>query len=343
MQTPDWTKTAVKGEMNYDIFGCNPYQESNFPTPDRVKPDVSIERHMDVSYDLPTPDGKKIRLWTFSDPLAPTAAGRAPSHPAPTMRFRQGQIVHSTLDPKKNAHTLHHHGIEPTTVNDGVGHVSFEVKSRYTYQFRPSRAGTFFYHCHRNTVLHFEMGMFGMLIVDPPEGPGTLFSGGPKYDVERILCLDDMDPRWHENANHNAGMCGEDEGLNRFEPKYFLANGVFNNRTTTDPRVVINAKLGQTILIRLLNASYSVLETTIGLPGVCHAMDGCALGLEPWCSPLPLPANRPFIMSTAQRRDIIIRPTARGTFPIRHRFLHWVNGQVQDSGRGIVDTRIIVT
>jgi hypothetical protein len=48
-------------------------------------------------------------------------------------------------------------------------------------------------------------------------------------------------------------------------------------------------------------------------------------------------------MSTAQRRDIIIRPTARGTFPIRHRFLHWVNGQVQDGGRGIVDTRIIVT
>lgn len=343
MQAADWTKTGVKGEVTYATFGCNPFQESNFPTPDRVKPDVKVERHMDVSYDITAPDGKKIRLWTFTDPLAPTAAGRASMYPSPTMRFRQGQIVHSTLDPKKNAHTIHHHGIEPTTVNDGVGHVSFEVNARYTYQFQPTRAGTFFYHCHRNTVKHFEMGMFGMLIVDPPEGPGTLFSGGPKYDVEKIWCLDDMDSRWHDNPNHDAGLCGEDVGLNIFKPDYFFLSGVFNNRTTTDPRAVINAKLGQTILIRLLNASYSVLETTMGLPGTVHIMDGCALGLEPWHSPLPLPANRPFIMSTAQRRDIIIRPTARGTFPVRFRFLDWITGQVQHNGRGIVDTRIIVS
>jgi FtsP/CotA-like multicopper oxidase with cupredoxin domain len=259
------------------------------------------------------------------------------------MRFRVGQIVHSTIDPAKNAHTLHHHGIEPTTTNDGVGHVSFEVNARYTYQFQPHRAGTFFYHCHRNTPLHFEMGMFGMLIVDPPEGPGTLFSGGPKYDVEKIWAVDDMDPRWHAIENHDAGLCGEDVGLNRFDPKYFLLSGVFNNKTLTDSRAVINAKLGQTILIRMVNASYSVLETTIGLPSTCHAMDGCALGLEPWNAPLAQPANRPFILSTAQRSDIIIKPTKRGTFPVRLRFLNWITGQVQDSGRGIIDTRIIVS
>jgi hypothetical protein len=187
------------------------------------------------------------------------------------------------------------------------------------------------------------MGMFGMLIVDPPEGPGTLFSGGPKYDVEKIWALDDMDPRWHLIESHDAGLCGEDVGLNRFDPKYFLCSGVFNNRTLTDTRTVINAKLGQTILIRLANASYSVLETTIGLPGTCYSMDGCALGKDSWNVPLALPANRPFTMSTAQRRDIIIKPTARGTFPVRFRFLNWITGQVQDGGRGILDTRIIVS
>ena len=60
-------------------------------------------------------------------------------------------------------------------------------------------------------------------------------------------------------------------------------------------------------------------------------------------APLSLPANRPFVMSTAQRRDLIIKPTARGTFPVRFRFLHWINGQVQDSGRGVLDTRIVVS
>ena len=77
MQAADWTKTGVKGELTYSTFGCNPFQEANFPTPDRVVPDVNVERHMDVSLDLPTPDGKKIRVWTFTDPLAPTPAGRA--------------------------------------------------------------------------------------------------------------------------------------------------------------------------------------------------------------------------------------------------------------------------
>lgn len=339
----DWTKTGVQGEVTYSTFGCNVFQEANFPTPDRVTPDVMVERKVDGNIGILAPDGKTIRCWGFGDPLAATPALQQATYPSPMMRFRVGQVVHSTLDPAKNAHTLHHHGIEPTTVNDGVGHVSFEVNARYTYQFKAHRAGTFFYHCHRNTPLHFEMGMFGMLIVDPPEGPGTLFSGGPKYDVEKIWCIDDMDPRWHLIDQHDAGMCGEDVGLNRFDPKYFLLSGVFNNRTLTDPRAVINAKLGQTILIRLVNASYSVLETTIGLPGVCHAMDGCSLGTDPWASALPLPANRPFILSTAQRRDIIIKPTARGTFPVRFRFLNWITGQVQDAGRGILDTRIIVS
>jgi hypothetical protein len=151
-----------------------------------------------------------------------------------------------------------------------------------------------------------------------------------------------MDPRWH-TLDHSSGMCGEDVGLNRFDPKYFLLSGVFNNKTTTDKRAVIEAKVGQTILIRMINASYSVLETTLSLPGVCHGMDGCALGLESWNAPLALPANRPFIISTAQRRDIIIKATAKGVFPVRMRFLNWVTGQVQDSGRGIIDTRIVVT
>ena len=223
--------------------------------------------------------------------------------PSKLMRCRQGQIVHSTLDAKKNHHTIHHHGMNSSTYNDGVGHVSFEVSEKYTYQFQPHQAGTYFYHCHKNTVLHFEYGMYGFLIVDPPvgvnppkgQGIGYLFEGGPAYDHERLWAVDDIDPRWH-TLNHSAGMCGDDEGLDRFDPKYFMISGVVAPNTETDPTISVNCKVGERVLLRLLNASYSLVEMHIeGLDATIYGVDGRPLGhpAHPWSKPIFVPAGTP--------------------------------------------------
>ena len=101
--------------------------------------------------------------------------------------MQEGQLFQATIKPSKRVHTIHWHGIEPDPRNDGVGHTSFEVSGHYTYQWRPDvaergnpnrgAAGTYFYHCHVNTPLHVQMGMFGAIVVDPPAQPGHAGAG----------------------------------------------------------------------------------------------------------------------------------------------------------------------
>jgi plastocyanin len=198
----------ARDPAEFAAFGCD-VVDRQIPTPDRLTPDISFVRDGAKTLNITMPDGKAVQFWIFTDPSDDKSKTMFPSKP---IRVRQGQIVHSTLDAKKNHHTMHHHGMNSSTYNDGVGHVSFEVAERYTYQFQPHSAGTYFYHCHKNTVLHFEYGMYGLLIVDPPEGPGKLYQNGPAYDVEAFWVPDDCDPRWHR-MNHDAGMCGDDVGL----------------------------------------------------------------------------------------------------------------------------------
>jgi FtsP/CotA-like multicopper oxidase with cupredoxin domain len=187
-------------------------------------------------------DGFETEIWTFHDESG------AKIFPAPTIRVTEGEIAHVLLKPSKGPHTIHFHGIEPDPRNDGVGHTSFEVTGGFTYQWQPQTgepgnpnrgaAGSYFYHCHVNTVLHVQMGMFGSLIVDPvvhpafpvPQGGRRAFVDGPVYDIatEALLVPYEVDPRWHE-LNHAAGLDGEDVGLNRFEPsRFYLLGGNLN-------------------------------------------------------------------------------------------------------------------
>lgn len=336
---PIFEGTAIGQEVNFDTFGCDVF-EATPPTPDRLTPNVSFHLGVRFGLKLRTPDFREIEVWRFDWEDRP----RTDAWPSPTLRVRQGQVVHVRMHQRNNTHTIHFHGIEPTTFNDGVGHTSFEVSGEYTYQFQANEAGTFFYHCHKNTTLHFEMGMYGFLIVDPPQGPGAVFEGGPRYDVEKLWAVDDCDPAWR-SLGHDAGLCGEDAGLNLFNPKYFAISGAFAPNAMTDPRAVVRARAGQRILVRLLNTSYSILRTTLGVDATVVSVDGRGLGRPgaPWSRSFTIPANQPFELTSAQRYDLILTPPAAGTYNARFEFLHWITRAVQDNGRGIANTRIIVT
>ena len=223
------------------------------------------------------PDGAEHLIWSFESPTS----GRA--FPAPLIRVTEGETVHATLKPSKGPHTIHWHGIEPDPRNDGVGHTSFEVTGEYTYQWLPQvsvpgdvncgTSGTYFYHCHVNTALHVQMGMFGPVIIDPivdpayPVSPGARRASidGPQYDIatETLLLPYGVEPRWH-GLNHAAGLSGEDVGLNRFEPTHFYVLGGNLAQPGTPGGVATLSQMQANVkrpgrfptLLRINNASY---------------------------------------------------------------------------------------
>lgn len=297
-------------------FGHNS-PEAGPPTPGRVRPDVSFVREV-FNDKLTFADGNTVAYWAFKDP------DDDKPFPSTPLRLRQGQIVHNTLKSAINVHTIHHHGIEPSTFNDGVPDTSFNVKNQYTYQWRASRAGTFFYHCHRNAPLHVQMGMFGYLVIDPPTGPGRLYVQGPRYEVEALWATYDVDPFWrtYNHASGEKNAIADGTRLNRFRPRYFTINGVDGPQSLRSPKTTVRARVGQPVLLRHLTGAYfpNVVRFPAALNPVVHMSDG-----EPLPAPTPLPGNV-LRATSAERYDLILTPNATGTHTVTYEFRHWLTG-----------------
>ena len=329
-------------------FSNDPPKEGSPETEFRRTPDRAFFRKF-YNRRLRFPDGFETEIWSFED----ERSGRR--FPAPLIRAREGEIVHLTLKPSKGPHTIHLHGIEPDPRNDGVGHTSFEVSGEYTYQFRPQpnqagnpnvgSAGTYFYHCHVNTVLHVQMGMFGALIIDPASGRGRAFADDPVgYDTraESLLVTFEVDPRWHE-MGHAAGLDGEDVGLNRFEPERFYLLGGDLNAPPPPAEDGVDA-LGEILatppghrpgLLRSTNGSYfpTLLRFGGGLQAELISHDGRPLR-DTSRTPSPPVSALTSVLSfgAAERYDVRLRPPAGAKpgdeFPVAVDLIHWVTRRV---------------
>jgi FtsP/CotA-like multicopper oxidase with cupredoxin domain len=349
---------------------------------------VHLERDLMRNYYLALPPRlastlgeSSLRMWVIADE---SDLVNGIQYPSKLIRTKQRDIVHCKVGSHFNRHNIHWHGIEPSTANDGVGKHSFEITGSFVYQFATNTPGTFFYHCHVQTTLHFKMGLYGGFIVDPPHpddpsargAPGfpPYVTGGPgytatvdstlpgfradgpipvvPYDVEAVWVADELDSKWIlELATDHSPFTMNCDGrmrpqsfsrggfLHDFRPDIFTMTGVVSEPSladptqsdpVTDPRVMITARAGQTILLRCISASYIVQEFSFALPARVIAQDGHPLGREPYDAysfPYDLPAGRPMSLTSARRWDLIFTPKVPGLYPASVRYIHPVNGR----------------
>lgn len=163
-QTPELVAEALDPASPYH----NPVPAFMSATLNYGPTDHFVERRLLGGITIPTWDGQiDMRFMAFEDPDVDSEF--SPIWPGPTIRHPRGKLFQCIAQGKgPPPHTIHWHGLEPTPMNDGVGHCSMEI-GQYTYQFQPNFIGTYFYHCHRNTVQHFEFGLYGMFLVEPPD------------------------------------------------------------------------------------------------------------------------------------------------------------------------------
>src|SRR6185369_12561843 len=195
----------------------NPVPEVMWAAGLQAKPSIPHTVQRDLLHNLvqPTWDGaKQLQFFVIGDRDNPAAS--AGTYPGPTLRMPRGVIFNGDVSGKgPPPHTIHWHGMEPTPMNDGVGHCSAEL-GHYVYQWQPNFMGFYFLHCHRNTMQHFEFGLFSALIF---EAPDSYFASIASTDpVTGAVTLNNV-PIGHGRDGKRRVACNLDDpltGLPRF-------------------------------------------------------------------------------------------------------------------------------
>ncbi len=226
--------------------------------------------------------GMRVQAWAFGFPGQPATV------PGPVLKVQQGDLVRVTFkNTHDQPHTIHFHGVTSLSqAMDGAPHTSKMVMpgESFTYEFVATNPGSHMYHCHVQTNLHMDMGMYGALVVEPAK-PLV------KADVEQILILDEWDSRQNPKASKHVS-----------NPNYFLVNG--KSFPATQDIVLPEGKIG---LIRLINAGYQGHSMHMhGHSFLVVAKDGYPLPEPYFADTLPI--------MPGERYDIVVRGR-KGDFP----------------------------
>ncbi|QLG27938.1 multicopper oxidase domain-containing protein [Halorarum halophilum] len=173
-----------------------------------------------------------------------------PSVPGPVLRVEEGAEFNVTLDNSgmDMPHTFHVHGLRKTWENDGVPTttgVTVGPGETHTYEFTANVAGTHLYHCHYQTPRHMDMGMYGILRVEP--------EGYERADREYYMTVKEWDTRLsRQYGGEDVGYDLTSRGMDTFTINGKSAPATFHPETGS-PIVV---EPGDTVRLHWVNAGF---------------------------------------------------------------------------------------
>ncbi|MEO8264242.1 MAG: multicopper oxidase family protein [Ilumatobacteraceae bacterium] len=260
--------------------------------------------------------GREVSTWAFGD--RPGAGG---------IRAKVGDLIEATfLNELTSENTLHWHGIALRNDMDGVHdltQMSVKPSGKFTYRFTVPDAGTYWFHPHMG--LELDRGLYAPLVVEDPKDPiGS--------DVDVTLMLDDWLDGYGRTQEEvlaelqsSGGHSGHMGSMGSMGGSSEMGSGtmgsmmggltgdvtyplhVINGRAPSE-RETIDAKLGQRVRIRLINAgSDTAYRVAVGghRLTVTHA-DGFPVA--------PVEVDT-VVLGMGERYDVIVT-AGSGSFPI---------------------------
>lgn len=199
-------------------------------------------------------DGKVIPIFGITNTLAAPA-----KIPAKILYCNEGDsvVLYTKSISQNEHHTIHLHGLDVDTRNDGDPSTSFWLSHLQdtTYSFKATHAGTYIYHCHAADVIHVQMGMYGLIVVRAAGGAKNVWTGGPSYNKDYKWLMSEIDSVWHfHEPIHDTLM--DTVNVPKYVPNYFLINGKCGNELNNDDSINIKGAQGEKILMRLANIGY---------------------------------------------------------------------------------------
>jgi len=240
------------------------------------RPAVNSSSPLTLTSETPIVDGKEYTITAKASNLRVSADKVLPvwafnnSVPGPQIRVKVGDTLKIKLQNELEAPvSIHWHGYPVPNGMDGIPGVTQDAVvpgKSFTYEFKATIPGTYWYHSHQDSVNQLDKGLYGSLIV---EGPNEDYDRDYTLVLDEWMSADGMDTSNMEGMDHSqmdmgdmGGMGHDMSGMGHDMSMYDLYT---INGKTGDAIDKLTVKEGEKVRIRLINAGY--LTHTMHLHG----------------------------------------------------------------------------